>query len=286
MIRDFANAPSLQDRYGVLLWDNSPEPLEDPPAFMLYQHDAENGGITGAFNGAAQYAQSNGYAWILLLDQDADLPPDFLQKMALEIAGVHGMQEVAAVVPTVHCRGTIMSPHRVFRNHHKPYAPVSPGIAPGECTAINSASALRVRDLLAVGGYTPDFQQEYSDWYIYHQLFLAGKKVWHASDIDVESEMTIMDYDNLLSTRRYVEFLAAEEAFIDLYRGSLEGHMQTARLMMRVVKQRLKWKNPEYSRLTFKRLLRRLVTSRRHRVNTWRNDLAARRARYTKGTSN
>jgi hypothetical protein len=286
LTRAFVADPSLHDRYTTLLWDNSPEPLADAPADMIYRHDPANSGITGAFNGAAHYAGDNGYPWILLLDQDSNLPNSFLGGMAMQVAHVDSMQEIAAVVPTVYCRGTVMSPHQVFRNRHKPYPPSAEGIAPGECTAINSASILRVRDLLAVGGYSADFQQEYSDWYMYHQLFLTGKKVWHANGIELESEMTIMDYDNLLSPRRYLEFLSAEEAFTDLYRGSLEGSLQTARLLLRVVKQRLKWKNPEYSRLTAKRLIRRLFTTRAHRIAAWQADGRARRTRYTKGASN
>ncbi len=281
----FAKNPALHRRYTMLLWDNSPEPLLDPPANTVYQHDATNSGITGAFNSAAAYAQANGYEWILLLDQDSDLPNGFLEAMADAAVHVNAMEQVAAVVPNVYVKDFLASPHRVLLGRHVPYPAGDTGIAPGEATAINSASMLRVRDLLAVGGYIRAFQQEYSDWYIFHQIYLAGKKVWGAG-VSLQHEMTVMDYDRLLSVKRYRELLDAEEAFVDLYRCRTEGALQTVRLLARTVKQRFKWENPEYSRISFRRFLRRLHTTRKHRLAIWRADGEARAARYTAGASN
>lgn len=180
------------------------------------------------------------------------------------------MPDVAAIVPSVYAQGFPASPHRVLRNHHVPYPAGESGIAPGEATAINSGSLLRVRDVLAVGGYSPLFPLDYSDWYIFHQLHRAGKKVWRAAGIRLDHQMTVMDYDNLMSVQRYRLLLRAEEAFTDLYRSPLEGSLQTLRLALRVAKQRLKWRNPVYSRLTLKCLIRRLFTTRAHRILSWK----------------
>ncbi|AFL90564.1 putative glycosyltransferase [Terriglobus roseus DSM 18391] len=286
LTRAFAADPSLHDRYTTLLWDNSAEPLTDPPAGMLYRHDPANSGITGAFNASAAYAEQHGFPWILLLDQDSDLPPNFLHDMAEVANHVHNIPEVAAIAPSIYAQGFPASPHRVLRNRHVPYPAGESGIASGEATAINSGSMLRVKDLLAVGGYSAAFQQEYSDWYIFHQLHRAGKKLWRAANIRVDHVMTVMDYDNLLSVKRYGELLAAEEAFNDLYRSSLEGSLQTLRLLLRAAKQRLRLKNPEFSHVTLRRFFRRLATTRGHRIAAWQADAEARRNRYTAGASN
>jgi glycosyltransferase involved in cell wall biosynthesis len=282
----FSIDSALHDRYGMLLWDNSPEPLLDPPANTIYHHDPLNSGITGAFNAAATYASEHGYPWILLLDQDSDLPAGFLQEMAKTVRQVHGMPDVAAIAPSVYVKDFLASPHRVLRNRHVPYGDGECGIAPGEAMAINSGSMLRVSDLIAVGGYIQAFQQEYSDWYIFHQLYLAGKKVWRAADIRLQHVMTVMDYDSLLSVKRYRELLDAEEAYTDLYRDPLEGSMQTVRLLARAAKQRLRLKNPEFSRVTLQRFFRRLFSTRKHRIAVWDADGQARRNRYTAGASN
>jgi GT2 family glycosyltransferase len=281
----FTADPTLNQRYTSMVWDNSPEPLEEAPAGTIYHHDPENSGIAGAFNTSAAYAKEHGYSWILLLDQDSDLPPGFLQGMAKAVTQVHEIAAVAAIAPSVYVKDFLASPHRVLRNRHVPYPKNECGIAPGEAMAINSGSMLRVDDLLAVGGYSRAFQQEYSDWYIFHQLHRAGKKVWRAADIKLQHVMTVMDYDNLLSVKRYQELLAAEEAFVDLYRGKLEGVMQTVRLLLRAAKQRVSLQNPEFSRVTARRFFRRLFTTKRHRISVWESDAEARRHRYTAGTS-
>jgi hypothetical protein len=285
LTRAFALDPSLHERYTTLLWDNSPDSLAEPPEHMLYRHDPANSGIAGAFNAAAAHAERHGIPWILLLDQDSELPPDFLRDMAEVATHVDGIPEVAVIAPSVYAQGFPASPHRVLRNRHIPYAAGESGIAPGEATAINSGSMLRVRDLLAIGGYSPLFQLDYSDWYVFHQLHRANKKVWRAGAIRLDHQMTVMDYDNLMSTRRYAELLSAEEAFTDLYRGPLEGSLQTVRLLLRAIKQRLQMANPAFCRMTLHHLVRRLVRTRAQRIDAWRADAESRRRRYTEGVS-
>jgi hypothetical protein len=161
-------------------------------------------------------------------------------------------------------------------NRHRAYPAGEIGVADGEAAAINSGTLLRVRDLLDIGGYSPEFWLDYSDWYVFHQLYLQGRRVWRAANIQLQHSMTVMDYDGLMSLDRYRNFLAAEEAFNDLYKGRIENLVQTVRLAARVVKQRLKFQNPEFSRITRNHLLRRLFTSKKARIRFWR-ELCARR---------
>jgi hypothetical protein len=69
---------------------------------------------------------------------------------------------------------------------------------------------------------------------------------------------------------RYRNYIAAEGAFNDLYKGLLENAVQTLRLFVRVIRQRWRLKNPEFSRITWKYLVARLFASRKLRIRRWR----------------
>jgi GT2 family glycosyltransferase len=278
-VRDaLAADPGLAALYEFLLWDNSPQPLASPPAFAHYVHEAANNGTAGACNGAAKRASKQGYSWMLALDQDTVLPAGFLRDMYNTSLSVSGQPDIAAIAPTVLVGDFVVSPRMMLRNRHRPYPRGESGPASGEAAAINSGTMFRVSDLLAIGGYHPGFWLDYSDWYVFHQFFRAGRKTWRAADIVLHHSMTVMDYDNLMSISRYRNLLTAEEAYTDLYRGPLEGAMQTGRLVLRAAKQRIRFKNPEFSRITVRHLIRRLLTTRAQRITRWEADIASRAA--------
>src|SRR5690606_15818190 len=67
----------------IYVYDNSPNIDEEAIAnpFVFYVHDNKNPGVSKAYNEGAKFAKDNGKNWILLLDQDTQLPEDFLRKI-------------------------------------------------------------------------------------------------------------------------------------------------------------------------------------------------------------
>ncbi len=269
--RIFSASPEILSQVKVLVWDNSPEPLPDPTADFpyIYRHSSSNVGISGAYNSAASYAREHGFHWLLLLDQDTELPQTFISNMLQHVEKLNDHEDVAAIVPTVFVKDFTVSPRRMLFNRHVAYPAGESGIAEGEPAAINSASLLRVKHLLEVGGYSEAFWLDYSDWYVFHQFFLHNKKVWRAAEIQLQHSMTVMDYDNLMSEWRYENFLEAEGAFNDLYKGRCENAIQTVRLFARTFRQRRRFKNPAFSHLTWKHFVKRLTTRRSKRILRW-----------------
>ena len=266
------NKPELRNSVQVLFWDNSPESIEgtEMPFPCLYKHSIKNLGLSGAYNSAAAMADEQGIPWLLLLDQDTRLPESFLPDMLRHAEQLTGRREIAAIAPTVGVGDFVVSPWLVLFNRHRSYADGESQLADGEATAINSGSLLRVKALLAIGGYSEEFWLDYSDRYVYHQLFRKGYRVWRATDIRMQHSMTVMDYDNLMSTWRYKNFIYAEGAFNDLYKGWQENAVQTLRLAARVFRQRKRFKNPEFSRITLRYLFYRLSVSKHRRIKRWR----------------
>lgn len=274
---------ALGESYQFLIWDNSSEPIAYPnlPIRFEYRHSRYNLGISGACNEAMRLAQVRGHRWMLLLDQDTRVTTEFLKKMLAWSEQLAGRSEVAVVAPTVRSNGLVVSPRQHLFNRHIAYLDPAPGIAEGEAFAINSGSLTRVSALRAVGGFSTDFWLDYSDIYVCHQYFWHGYKLWRATDAELEHEMTVRDYNRLMTPARYTNYSHAESAFNDLYKGTLENGAQNLRLLARAVRQWRKYENPAYARLTLAQLFYRLRTSRGARIENWKNDSERRRATMT-----
>lgn len=270
--------PELPQQLTLMIWDNSPAPLPDPqlPIPFLYQHTGTNLGPSGAYNAATQYAAQRGYAWLHLFDQDTAVTTDFLQAMLRHAAIVDPQPSVALIAPTVLVRGSVVSPREYIFNRHRAYPAGEIGVAPREAFAINSACMIRIAALEQVGGFSTEFWLDYSDIELSHRLYLRGFKLWRAADVEIEHDMTIMDYDRLMTPERYRNYLAAESAFNDIYKGRLENASQTLRTLVRAIRQRFKYKSPAFSRIAFRQWLYRMSTTRAQRIARWKRDAATR----------
>src|SRR5450631_3935315 len=103
----------------LLIYDNSSTPRAKPPAGIRrcqYTHNSNNGGTAAAYEAAIEIASVRGIQWLLLLDQDTQLPADFLDQAGIDDVPMSGQQRAVALVPWVrHGRDLIVSPNRVTR---------------------------------------------------------------------------------------------------------------------------------------------------------------------------
>ena len=102
--RCFSLDPQLREDFATLVWDNSPRssPVPRGLCFPLeYCHTGENLGITGTYNLAAELAAEYGAQWLLLLDQDTTLPPEFLPRMRDYSQRLAAEDRIAPVAPSI-----------------------------------------------------------------------------------------------------------------------------------------------------------------------------------------
>jgi GT2 family glycosyltransferase len=264
--------PHLLKVMRILIWDNSPEPLTELNiSFSVeYRHSERNMGVSGAYNGALPIAESMGARWILLLDQDTAVTESFLLRMMEYAIQLAPRAEIAAIMPTVLMGEAIVSPRRMLFNSNRPYKGPS-GLASGEAIGANSGMFIRVEALRLIGGFSLEFWLDFSDLYVLHEFFIRGLRVWRAADVELQHSISILDYDNLMPPWRYINFIEAEGAYNDLYKGWFENSLQTLRLWVRAVRQRMRYKNPEFSRITWRHLWHRLTTNRKRRLALWRH---------------
>jgi GT2 family glycosyltransferase len=264
--------PELRREFGVLVWDNSPTPLENLrlPFPFKYDHSRENIGVSGAYNRALKVAEQGGFAWMLLLDQDTTLPDDFLPRLLGHIERHEGDSQVAAMVPFLVDGAIPSSPVAVLCGRNKPISPPFEGFYPGEIFAANSGVTIRAAALREAGGYDEDFWLDLSDVVLFHKLHLKGKRVWIAGDLQVQHRITNNDFDGSMSPQRYSNFVAAEGAYWDLYRGWLPRSIYMARLLGRVFRQYRRFRNKSFSRISRSYLIHRLISSRQERLRQWK----------------
>ncbi len=263
--------PDLAQGYELLIWDNSPQALSNPelPIPFSYRHSEHNLGVSGAYNNAMQYALEHGHTWMMLLDQDTEVSIKFLQRMLNHSDRLLKRTELAAITPVVSVGRIVVSPKQQLFMRNRDYPAGVCEVAPGEAIAINSGCIMRVSSLQQIGGFSLAFWLDYSDLYVFHCFFQAGMHVWRAADAHLQHEMSIMDYDRLMTPWRYKNFSFAETAFHDLYKGRVENAIQTLRLFARAIKQRFKYQNSEFSKIAWQQWRYRMTVPKAQRLAEW-----------------
>jgi glycosyltransferase involved in cell wall biosynthesis len=256
----------------VLLWDNSPMAGagEALPEGVAYFADDSNSGLATAYNRALEWAQLHGAEWLLTLDQDTAVPAEFFEKMAAAAMESSRYSGIGAVVPQIAAGGKQLSPNwfqlgAIPRWYRSGYT----GVPAEPVFAFNSGAMLRVDALKQVGGYDLRFWLDDSDAMIFSKLHEHGKRVYVAGDIQVEHEFSMKDMQRRMSPVRYRNALLAETAFWDLRMNRMAGWERALRLMVRMVKHWMRGDSAELRQITWQALIRRLITSRRRRIEEW-----------------
>jgi glycosyltransferase involved in cell wall biosynthesis len=261
----------------VLLYDNTPVSL-DPgplPEGVRYEAAGENAGLASAYNRALSIAQSQNATWLLILDQDTTLPPDFLSRISQVATTVDADPSIAAIVPRMVDHGRSVAP--VFiRFWGASYAAANcQGTSPYEVHATNSATLFRVSSLKQIGGFSPYFWLDYLDGYVFHQLYKHGGKIYIAREIEVVHELSLL-HGGDLTPERFHNILRAESAYWDLYGTPVQRLAFDARLLLRTGRQRKRGHTAAITQLTWNELKRRLFHTKARRIQEWKHEMEQR----------
>jgi GT2 family glycosyltransferase len=272
LLQAFACHPGLHNSVSVLIWDNSPTPLNNPELIssFAYKHSQTNLGVSGAYNQAMKIAESMGCQWLLLLDQDTVITADFLPQM-LKLGGRFlDKPEIAAVVPILIDDDRILSPRKVLFKKFKPLQQPFEGVYPGKVTAANSGTLVRIEALEQIGGFNEDFWLDFSDVVVFHLLHQHGKQVYIAGNLLLKHKISVLDFENSLSPQRYSNFIAAEGAYWDAYGTVTEQAFHTLRIFERAIRQKRRLKNSAYAKITLAYFFKRLLHNKKDRLRWWK----------------
>ena len=205
--------PALAAQFSLQLYDNSPQahPIPALAICVDYTWDAANPGLAQAYNAGLRHALKDGAEWLLLLDQDTVLTPEYLSELAASAASADA--GVCALVPKlVHDGGGVHSPHLPPRLSHRPIAVAFTGIAPDQVAAFNSGALMRVSAVEAIGGFPASFPLDFLDHAVFSALQSRGGKVY-VLKAALEHDLSTMTLGGDASLARYRKVLAAERAF-------------------------------------------------------------------------
>jgi GT2 family glycosyltransferase len=259
-------------RFAIAIYDNTPEGQEPGvlPVGVCYTATKTNPGLSLVYNTAADIARSEGYEWMLTLDQDTDLPKDFLQAMGRYVKLHQTSSQVGAIVPHIFDHGRHISPLRFIGGFlPKQLLPHFTGVAQQYGSAINSGSLLRLSSLKVIEGYDLRFPLNNSDTSLFSRLDAAGLRIAVAGEILVQHELAIMNRQDRMSIERYRQMLADERAFWDLGMGFMGRVERLIRLVGRTMKDLLEHRNAEFRQLSLAEIRYRLLTRRRNRIERW-----------------
>jgi len=277
------NAPAGKLSLKLFFYDNTPggQTSAESPEGSSYESPGENRGLAAAYNRALEIAHQEGYDWLLTLDQDTQLPIDFLSKIGDTAAFVSTLKQVAVIVPTIYDSGVLISPNAgSYTAFPKKFPEGFVGISLENSTsAVNSASMFKVSALRSVGGYDPRFWLDYSDAVMYHRLQSNGLRVFVAGNICVEHELSVQDMKHRVPLERYEAILGAESAYCDECMGRAADVQLLVKFLYRsFYKFWGRGGSLAYSRIAFRFLCRRLFYTRKHRMETWERSVKCRLA--------
>lgn len=267
-----ARLPEALSRFEVVLYDNSPsgQPPADLPAYASYQADMSNSGLSRAYNYALERAEAEGFEWLLTLDQDTELPVDFLECLSRYGLEMSEQSEIGAIVPQLSEGQILLSPRIVLLGRTKAVPRGFTGIRREEIHAFNSGALWRVSAIRQIGGFSNYFPLDHLDICVHHQLHHAGFRTFILGDLQLQHSLSLLDYKNRVSAGRYRHFLGAESAFCDLYKPPLERGLLTIRLCCRLLMQQRRGESREIQGLTMSAIRSRMLLSRKSRIDQWR----------------
>lgn len=152
------NAEAVRNMF---IYDNSPIEQTTSLNVAKYVCDTSNGGLSKAYNEAYKFAISNGYQWLLLLDQDTHFPKNALE--CYKKAAIDNMAQM--IVPRHKVAGDLYmspTPYRWKSSDLKAQTPT--GLVNfSTCSPINSGIMVTVESFMKAGGYDEKVWLDFSD---------------------------------------------------------------------------------------------------------------------------
>lgn len=251
----------LSNNINLMVYDNSPIRQYQDDCFVhkkfniKYHHNANNSGLSHAYNYALNNAVVNHNSWLLLLDQDTSFSKSYIDELlSLEVNDL--MEEVVCIMPKVISsdNNVIISPSKMSLGGICRPISIKPGITNSLITGINSGTILKVSFMNSLNGFSPNYSLDMLDHWYFREIMKNCKSIYLLKSVIHQNLSVFGDFENNVSLNRYQQLLAAESFFIkDEHIGSQL--VFKIRLVLRSLKQ-LKYNNKDYYKSTIKAIFK------------------------------
>lgn len=240
----------------LLVYDNSPVASMEKPEFTIgglhitYIHNSENPGLAVAYNAGLQIAIDRKKNWMLLLDQDTEIPNDYIDEITT--LKQDEFEKVVCVIPKVISSKTmkIISPSKIFYGGIcRPIKNLSSGIINKRITSVNSGTLLSVKFISQIGGFIDNFPLDMLDHWYFWEIYKANENIYLLKS-SIFHSLSVDSFKDKVSISRYKMILKAEKLF---FNNIFDRGIYKFRLVFRLLKQ-LFYKDKRYFYLSFKGL--------------------------------
>jgi GT2 family glycosyltransferase len=233
----------IEPKDTFIIYDNSPSSNlgSTTPKGWEIVVDPSNGGLFTAYSYAVSKAKSKGCPWVLLLDQDTELPANFLVTVHEDLALMQAETDVVAIVPMVKAGNRQVSPMRPRLGREIPFNRRSV-VEASWLWAINSGTCLRVDFIDGIGGFSNAFWLDFLDHWLFKMIHNSRKRVY-VSKLVLQHELSVSNMDGGLTVERYKNVLRAEREFTNHYLPVLWRYVLVPRLLARALKHLIMTRN-------------------------------------------
>ena len=205
-------------RLDIFVYDNSPQEFEqDTISFstekfnIKYERNISNAGVSLAYNKGAEYARSLGKKWLLLLDQDSELPTNYLDTF---LAYVEKYKTPIVYVPKIEVNNKIISPARVTNSGLVRF------LKSNELTkdlhfdisALNTGVFISTDFIHKIGGFSPKYPLDMLDHWLFKIISQFNETVV-LLPITMRHDLSVLSKGGV-SNERYGSILNAEKIFL------------------------------------------------------------------------
>jgi GT2 family glycosyltransferase len=178
----------------LFVYDNSPQEFEqDTIPFstekfnIKYERNLSNAGVSLAYNKGAEYARSLEKKWLLLFDQDTDIPQNFLSVL---IQNINLFSQEHIFVPRLFDNNIQLSPCKYYFARGFPYKKeqISGLHSIEKKNLLNSCLCVRLDVFFQLEGYSEDVPLYYSD-FVFTDKYRKHFKTFLLIDVSIQHKM-------------------------------------------------------------------------------------------------
>ncbi len=247
---------SLSHSLDVLVFDHS-ETAHTPNntyknLVIEYYHDANNPGLSNAYNKGYAISKTKNKKWILLLDQDTTLSRDAISKYLIYI---HKYPQCALFVPQLYSGKQLVSPFKLGRGKGKYLKKITYGMHDlNNIIPINSGSLIRLLEFEKCGGYDEKFKLDFSDFSFFDR-FKKSTKMFYVLPLKFQHDFSGINKTNLqTSLSRFHIYSKAVFLYHSAYDSSFN---PVIRVIFRALKLTATFKSLKFIDVAFKMLFNR-----------------------------
>ncbi|NCB84386.1 MAG: glycosyltransferase [Bacteroidia bacterium] len=238
---------SAEIDYELVIFNNDNQ-LKIKDERYVVVNSEENKKLSFAYNFALKRAVENGRKWLLLLDQDTSVPKGYFNRLQDFLKNGYP-ENLAAVVPVLKSGDVVLSP-KVVSSRLRIESEAKPNEYGRWITAINSMSLMNVGFFDSIGGFSNKYELDMLDRWSYNQIMKHNRLVY-VLDVISDHALSFLDFEKNVTPERYSDFMKMENRFSTDEMDLFYLVFYKVKLFLKGLKQLVKYKNKEFSRITF-----------------------------------